>query len=164
MELYLMQHGEAFPESADPKRHLTPQGERQIQESARALQKLGVQFDRIVASSKMRSQQTARIVAQVLSYPLEEISETASLDPMATGAEMLVYLRGLGKDGRILLVGHLPSLGRLASDLLSWSAPVSIHFEMGGVCRIDPDPNLSGPGELRWYLTPEQLSHIAGNP
>jgi len=137
-----MQHGEAFPDSTDPKRHLTPQGERQIQESARALHKLGVHFDRIVASTKMRSQQTARIVAQALDYPPEKILETASLDPMATGAEMLVYLKGLGKEGRILLVGHLPSLGRLA----------------------DPERNLSGPGELRWYLTPEQLTLIAGLP
>jgi len=162
VELYLMQHGEAFPESTDPKRLLTPQGERQVQASARALQKLGVQFDRIVASTKMRSKQTARIVAKVLGYPQEKILETESMDPMATGAEMLGYLKELGKDGRILLVSHLPSLGKLSSELLSWSAPVSIHFEMGGVCRIDPDPNLSGPGELRWHLTPEQLTLIAG--
>lgn len=164
MEIYLMQHGEAYPESEDPERHLTPRGEGQIQASARALQELDVRFDRIVCSTKMRAQQTAQIAARVLDYPLEQIAVTPSLDPNATGAEFLVHLRKLAAPDCILLVGHLPSLGKIASDLLSRSAPVSIHFERGGVCRIDPDPALSGQGELRWYLTPEHLARIAGKP
>lgn len=161
MEIYLVQHGEAYPESEDPERHLTPRGEGQIQTTVRALQKLDVRFDRIVCSTRMRAQQTAQIVARGLHYPLEQVAVTPSLDPTAPGAEFLVYLKKLADQDRILLVGHLPSLGKIASDLLTRSAPVSIHFEMGGVCRIDPEPNLSGPGELRWYLTPEQLALIA---
>ena len=36
MEIYLMQHGEAFSEEADPERSLTPEGESQIGKSALA--------------------------------------------------------------------------------------------------------------------------------
>jgi phosphohistidine phosphatase SixA len=63
MEIYLMQHGEAYAKDRDPERSLTPNGEDQIHSSGKALRKLGVDVDLIVSSPKKRARQTAEIVA-----------------------------------------------------------------------------------------------------
>jgi len=54
MEIYLMQHGEAYPKDKDPERSLTPRGDEQIHLSAKALKKMDLSFDLIVASPKIR--------------------------------------------------------------------------------------------------------------
>lgn len=161
MEIYLMQHGQAFSEEADPERSLTPEGENQIGASTRALQKIGVGFDLIVTSPKKRAGQTAQIVAKGLGYPTDDIKVTKTLQPTAPAHEAIAFLKAYEDKRRVLLAGHLPSLGEIASDLLGQGSTVSIHFEMGGVCRIDVDLLQGGPGELRWYLLPEQLRLIA---
>lgn len=161
MEIYLMQHGQSFSKEADPERSLTPEGEIQIEASAQALQKMGLGFDLVVTSPKKRARQTAEIVAQKLDYPINEIKVTETLQPTAPAPEAIAFLKAYEDKGRVLLAGHLPSLGEIASDLLSEGSKVSIHFEMGGLCWIDVDLVEGGPGELRSYLRPDQLRLIA---
>jgi phosphohistidine phosphatase len=161
MEIYLLQHGEAFSEEADPERSLTPEGESQVKATARALQKIGVGFDLVVTSPKKRARQTAEIVAGRLAYSPGDIKVTETLQPTAPAPEAIAFLKAYEDKRRILLAGHLPSLGQIASDLLSEGSPVVIRFNMGGVCRIDVDLLQAGSGELRWALTPEQLGLIA---
>jgi len=64
---------------------------------------------------------------------------------------------------RILLVGHQPDLGELASVLVWGSPTAGISFKKAGVARI-VTANLppAATGELRWLLTPKQLLMIAG--
>jgi len=113
-----------------------------------------------VTSPKKRAGQTAEIVAKGLEYPTDDIKVTKTLQPTAPAQEAIAFLKAYEEKRRVLLAGHLPSLGEIASDLLSQGSTVSIRFEMGGVCRIDVDLVQGGPGELRWYLTPEQLRLI----
>ncbi len=161
MEIYLMQHGQAYTEERDPQRRLTPQGEAQIRSSSQALKKLNIRFDLIVTSTKRRAQQTAQLVARELNYPEEEIKITDALDPTMPGEDAISYLKAFPDKGCILLLGHLPSLGKIASHLLSEKGEVSIYFEMGGVCRIDVDQLPSHSGSLRWYLTPAHLQLLS---
>ncbi len=161
MEIYLMQHGQAFSEEADPERSLTPEGERQIGKSVRALEKMGVAFDLIVTSPKKRARQTSEIVAKHLSYPVDDIKVTETLQPKSPADQAIAFLRAYDDKTSILLAGHLPSLGELASELLAEGAKVSIHFTMGGVCRIDVDLLQAVSGELMWYLPPDHLNLIA---
>jgi phosphohistidine phosphatase SixA len=63
---------------------------------------------------------------------------------------------------KILLVGHEPHLGYLASFLIGIEEHV-IEFKKGGMCRIDiskfpPEK----PGKLVWHLTQKQL-RVIGN-
>ena len=157
MEIYLMQHGQALAEEIDPERRLSPKGEDQIRVTTRALQKMGVGFDFIASSPKKRARQTAEIVATGLGYPVDAIRVTETLEPKASSEETLAFVRTYEDKKRVLLAGHLPSLGEIASGLLSQGAKVSIDFQMGGVCRIDVDLSRGEPGELKWYVTPEQL-------
>ncbi|MBW2057111.1 MAG: phosphohistidine phosphatase SixA [Deltaproteobacteria bacterium] len=162
MEIYLMQHGQAFSEEADPERSLTPEGEDQILTSARALVKMGILFDLVVSSPKKRALQTARLTAGTLNYPLDGIKVTETLNPTALPVEAIGFLKAYEDKTRVLLAGHLPSLGEIASELLTEGPRVFIHFEMGGLCRIDVDFPRGEPGELKWSLLPEHLRLIAG--
>ena len=161
MDIYLMQHGQAFSEEADLERSLTPEGESQIVASARALKRIGVSLDLIVSSPKKRARQTAEIVAQRLGYPADEIKVTETLQPKAPSSDVIAFLKAYEDKKQILLAGHLPSLGEIASDLLCEDSKVAIQFYMGGVCRIDVDLLQAGSGTLKWILAPEHLRFVA---
>jgi phosphohistidine phosphatase len=161
MEIYLMQHGEAYAEDQDQERSLTPGGEDQIRASGKALRKLGVDVDLIVSSPKKRARQTAEIVGGELGYSGEEIAVTETLEPLAPAEDAIAYIRRYGEKEKVFLAGHLPSLGVIASKLVSQEAHVSIHFEMGGVCRIDVEVLPTHEGDLRWVFPPTQLKLLA---
>jgi phosphohistidine phosphatase len=157
MEIYLMQHGEAYAEDQDPERSLTPRGEDQIHFSGQGLKKLGVDVDLIVSSPKKRARQTAEIVAGELGYSKEGIEVTKTLEPLGSSDEVIAFLRRFADRERVLLAGHLPSLTKIAANLMSEGGNVSIHFEMGGVCRIDVEALPTHAGNLRWVLPPAHL-------
>ena len=161
MEIYLMQHGEAYPEDQDPERSLTPKGEEQIRSTGKALKKLGVDVDLMVSSPKKRARQTAEIVAGELDSSKDGIEITESLEPLAPSEDLIAYLRRFGDRRKVLLAGHLPSLGRIASGLVSEGGDVSVHFEMGGLCRIDVEALPTHKGGLRWILSPAHLRLLA---
>jgi phosphohistidine phosphatase len=161
MEIYLMQHGEAHSEDQDPERSLTPEGEGQIHFSGKALKKLGVSVDLILSSPKKRARQTAEIVAAELGYPKEEIEVTETLEPLAPSGDTIGHIGRFADRGRVFLAGHLPSLGKIASELVSGGEDVSVHFEMGGVCRIDVEALPTRAGDLRWVLPPAHLRFLA---
>jgi phosphohistidine phosphatase len=161
MEIYLMQHGEAYSEDQDPERSLTPNGEEQIHSTGKALKKLGVDVDLMVSSPKKRARQTAEIVAGELGYSKEGIEITETLEPLAPSEDLIANLRRFGDRGKVLLAGHLPSLGKIASGLVSEGGDVSVYFEMGGLCRIDVEALPTQKGDLRWILSPAHLRLLA---
>src|SRR3990172_1191400 len=120
-ELYLIRHGvaedrgEAWPD--DAKRPLTQDGMSKLRKSARALSRLGVVFDVIVASPFVRTRQTAEIIAGGLD-PHPHIVTADSLAPGGTVAAVLSDLEKHAKRGRIALVGHEPGIGELAARLV----------------------------------------------
>jgi phosphohistidine phosphatase len=161
MEIYLMQHGEAYPKDKDPERSLTPRGEEQIHLSAKALKRMDVSFDIIISSPKKRAQQTAGIVADELEYPQGKIEVSETLEPAVPAEETLHYLMTFSLKERIFIAGHLPSLGEIASALMSDAFRIPLHFEMGGVVRIDVEDPKARNGELRWFLLPHQLALLS---
>ncbi len=63
------------------------------------------------------------------------------------------------RKSRIALVGHEPGLGELAGRLIG--SRHAIEFKKGAVCRIDLDQiPPTGPGRLRWFLTPRMLRAV----
>ncbi|MCK5553353.1 MAG: hypothetical protein KAJ09_09435, partial [Deltaproteobacteria bacterium] len=94
-------------------------------------------------------------------YSKEVIEVTETLEPLAPGDDAIVYLRRFGDRRKVLLAGHLPSLAEIASNLMSEGAHVSVHFEMGGICRIDVEEFPTHRGNLYWILTPTHLRLLA---
>jgi len=162
MEIYLMQHGPSFSKDVDPDESLTPDGEARIATAGRGLKRMGLRVDVIVSSTKKRAWQTACIVAEHLGFEPEKILQTDLLKPMAAPEESIRFLKQHEAARAILVAGHLPSLAEIASMLLTEGSKATIHFERGGIGRIDVDSLPTHRGGLRWYLTPEHLRLIAG--
>lgn len=162
MELYLMQHGLAVPAGDNTEQPLAPEGVVQIQTAGRAMQRLGIRPDQIACSPHKRSRQTAALIAEAVNFPYSDILESELLKPLTPPGETLRLLRRQVDSRAMVLAGHLPSLAELAALVLGQGHRVRIHFENGGLCRLDlpDDPKLSG--ELRFSLTAAQIKLIAG--
>ncbi len=161
MEIYLVRHGAAYTKEEDPERHLNNDGVNQCHLTGRALKKLDITFDLIVSSPKVRARQTAEIIAEEVGYSNNEIKVTEKLEPTAAPRDTISYLKDFTDTKRIMLAGHLPLLGHLASELLSNTSQISFYFEPGAVCQINIGQPHSHTGDFRWFLAPEHLRIMA---
>ncbi len=161
MEIYLVRHGAAYEKEEDPERHLNNDGVNQCHLTGRALKRLDIQFDLVVSSPKVRARQTAEIIAEEVGYSREEIKITEALEPTALPKDTISYLDDFADVERIMLAGHLPLLGHLASELLINTSQISFYFEPGAVCHINIEQPHTFAGDFCWFLTPEHLRIIA---
>ena len=158
-ELYFIRHGlaeergEAWPD--DAKRPLTDEGMSRMRKAVRGLARMGVSIDVLLTSPLVRTRQTAEIVAGGLD-PRPSLVNLESLAPAGSYAAVLADLEKHARKNRIALVGHEPMMGELAARLIGSRHP--IEFKKGGVGRIDVESlPPTGPGDLRWMLTPKIL-------
>ena len=161
-ELYLIRHGvaeergDAWPD--DTKRPLSEEGMERLRKSARGLARLDLWIDVIFTSPLVRARQTAEIVAAAFD-PRPSIVTIDSLAPEGTYTSLVADLEKHARKTRIALVGHEPGIGELAARLIG--SRHSFEFKKGAVCRIDAEEiPPSGPGDLRWMLTPKILVSI----
>ena len=160
MRVYLMQHGEAVSEEQDPQRPLSDRGCAQVETSASAIVRLGLTFDAIVVSSKIRSRQTAEIVANAAGYT-GGLTETDAIKPSADPEDGVAALARLSGRESVFVAGHMPSLAGIVSSLLTESEKVSVAFSNGGLCAIEAAELPTHEGTLLFSLTPDQLDLIA---
>jgi phosphohistidine phosphatase len=162
--VYLVRHGlaaergSAWPD--DSKRPLVPRGIARLRKEAAALKALAITFDTILTSPLTRAKETADTLAAGLSpHPSVHV-----IDSLAPGGSYAAFLADLAKHGRrshLACVGHEPDLGQFAARLIG--AKSAIEFKKGAISRIDLDAlPVSGPGHLRWFVTPRMLRLIAG--
>ncbi len=161
MEIYLVRHGDAYTKEEDPERHLNNDGLNQSHLTGKALKRLDIMFDSIVSSPKARARQTAEIIAEEAGYSNREITITETLQPIADPKDTISFLNGLTDIKRVLLAGHLPLLGNLASEILIKSSDISFQFETGAVCLMEVEQPICSIGDFRWFLTPEHLKLLA---
>lgn len=112
-DLILWRHAEAEAAGAsgsDLERPLTPRGDRQARAVARWLVQHRPKQLHIRSSPALRCLQTAQTLG--LAYDIDD-----RLAPAATAADLLAAASAAG-GGAVLLVGHQPTLGRLAALLL----------------------------------------------
>jgi phosphohistidine phosphatase len=163
--IYLVRHAIAGPAPAglsDGDRRLTADGVRRMRRAAAGLKQLDVVPDVILSSPLQRAEETAAILADVLAPQLVvEIYPT-----LAPGHAPEEAVRGLYRyraARTLMLVGHQPDLGQLASHLLTGTSTlVGLPFKKGGVAAIAVSalPPKSA-GSLRWFVTPKQLRAMA---
>ena len=161
-QLYLIRHGIAEERSDawadDSKRPLTESGISRLRKSIRGLFRAGVSFDVVLTSPLVRARQSAEVVAAGVS-PRPPIVAIDSLAPAGSYQAVFTDLEKQARRTKIALVGHEPGIGELAARLAGARYP--IEFKKGAVCRIDLDSlPPSGPGDLRWMLTPKILRSI----
>lgn len=129
--LYLVQHGEARPKSESPERPLTDPGREVVSRVAEWSMRMGISVDQIRHSEKLRARQTARILADRL-QPQQGVAEVPGMGPKDDVWPILESLRQCPR--RMMFVGHLPFLSRMASMLLVGHAePAVIQFQYGAL-------------------------------
>jgi phosphohistidine phosphatase len=119
--IILWRHAEAAVSSdstlqSDMARALTKKGQRQAKQMARWLKAHLPADTLLLSSAALRAFQTAQalndreVCAKINVHPV--------LNPAGSVSEILAFLANLKSHKNILLVGHQPYLGRLASQLL----------------------------------------------
>jgi phosphohistidine phosphatase len=154
MELYLIRHGEAKSGQEDPERPLTDIGAENIKKTAAFFKQLPKEIDLIWHSGKKRAGETAEILKETLGTGVHmEICEgLAPNDDISIIKEKIET----AEQDSIALVGHLPHLSRLASELLTGNREMEIiRFKNAGiVCLIGEIQDW----ELEWIITPEMIT------
>ena len=112
MDLLLWRHAEAEDGEDDLKRRLTERGEKQARVMAEWIHRHQPKDLRIIVSPAVRTQQTA----EALALPFEILRK---IGPDACVSELIAASGWPQAKGAVLIVGHQPSLGRLASLLLA---------------------------------------------
>jgi phosphohistidine phosphatase len=159
-QLWLLRHAEAEPHDArrDDERRLTERGERQARAAGVALARIGVKFEAILFSPKVRARQTAELAAEA--WSAQQRKRLREHPPLASGfdaPQALEALAGVGADGCLLLVGHEPDLSRVAGDLTGGR----LDLKKGGLAALRLD---GSGGELVVVMRPRELALIAGVP
>ena len=116
MRLYLVQHGDVVPEQLDPERPLSAAGRREVEAVARLLASTGARTVRVAHSGKLRAQQTAELLATALA-PGTVPDIMPGLSPNDPVAPMIGTIADWTSD--VMLVGHLPFMGKLAARLVA---------------------------------------------
>ena len=118
---------------ADRDRPLNRRGERDAPEMARRLADLVGRPDLILSSPARRALATARVVADVVGYPVEAIREDERIY-QATPAAILEVIRGVDNGiDRVFLFGHNPGLTELVNEL---SEPAVDNVPTCGVVEL----------------------------
>lgn len=128
MELILWRHAEAEEggiDLPDHKRRLTTRGEKQAKQVAAWLVRHLPRKRRILVSPSERTQQTAH--ALEFAYEIEP-----KVGVGATASEVLKAVRWTETTGTVIVIGHQPTLGHVASLLLA-GAEADWSVKKGGL-------------------------------
>ncbi|EHN12682.1 phosphohistidine phosphatase SixA [Patulibacter medicamentivorans] len=149
-ELLLLRHGTAEDHGVRPdaERDLIPRGERQAAGAGRALARLDMVPDLVLASPKVRAWRTAVLACEVLGLEPVEHGAIVGLD-----RDEALLAAGFGH--RVMLVGHEPDLSQVIHDLTG----ARCRLRKGGLAVIELD---GSRGELQALLRPRDLLRIAG--
>ena len=148
--VWLLRHGDAEPHGAreDFERRLTARGERQATGAGRALSRLGVRFEAVYSSPRVRALETARLAcAELECAPIVHEALGGGFDARDAG-ELLAAHRG---SVAVMLVGHEPDLSGLVGALTG----ARIEMKKGGLAAI-------GGGALLALLRPREIELVAG--
>lgn len=111
MDLILWRHAEAEDRIPDSARELTEKGLKQAQKVARWLEPKLPEDTRIIVSPAVRTQQTASALTA-------RFETSDQIDTSTTPLKILNAVAWPAMEGTVLVVGHQPTLGKIASLLL----------------------------------------------
>ena len=153
MPLYLVRHGVAYSEAADPDRSLTEAGKATVDGMAQLAAAFNIPVSQILHSGKTRARQTADIFSKHLK-PSEGVAEIKAINPYDDVTKIAPELDPVLNT---MIVGHLPFLERLVSYLVTGSPDRSIiKFQMGGIVCLDRIEK-HGPWHVKWALMPKMV-------
>jgi len=137
LTLLLLRHAEAAAAhdgQEDIDRALTDHGRAEALDAAECMQAAGLRIDLILASTAVRTRETAIIVAARL-----DIADELRYEPtlyLAEPESLLAPLRACPERAHtVLLVGHNPGISALAQRFMGGHQ--RIEMRTAGLCRVD---------------------------
>ncbi len=155
MIVYIFRHGEAetkveSPTKTDEGRRITAEGEEQVKRVCLIAKQLNTEPRAILCSPLIRAKQTAEIAKELLN-PKAELKIEASLEPDREPEDVYAALSKLRRSDSVILVTHVPILGKLIFDLLG--GHISLEMNNGALAKIESKSlPKSGSGTLIWLL------------
>lgn len=149
MNIILWRHADAEEGTPDNERKLTPKGQHQAVRVADWLNPRLPDTAQIIVSPAVRAQQTAQALGR-------EFSTVKQIAPGADAATVLKYADWPNNEF-VVVIGHQPTLGQVASLLLS-NHEESWSIKKGGLWWISMRiRNKTEQTLLRAVITPELL-------
>ncbi len=147
--LYLVRHGQATSDQVDSRRPLTEKGRTDVAKLADFLKGLDISIGVIWHSGKTRAVQTAEIIGSVVKSE-EGIVERQGLSPNDPVDNVALEINAA--DGDIMIVGHLPFVGRLAAHMTTGRPDDAIGFNESSIACLEQDHG--GKWWLTWMIHP----------
>ena len=164
MIVYILRHAMAVQRGTagypNDDRPLTEEGVAKMRKAAKGIADVVDDIDIILTSPLVRAHDTATIAAEALGAE-HRIEICKELMPGSSLKDLLSYLSKYKSLQKIMVVGHEPDLGYLASALLGSDDPV-IEIKKGALCAIEVStlPPRS-KGKLKWHLQSKHLRSLA---
>ena len=162
--VYIVRHAKSSwedPYIPDHFRKLIPEGEERTIKVAKHLRMKFVNPELIITSSATRAQETAKLMAKELHYPLDQINIGATLY-RAEREDILETLSDLPEEvDSVMIVGHNPTFTVLVNSFLKpeeqisklpTSAVAAFHFKTEHWEEIDTAKN-----HLEFLIIPKDL-------
>jgi phosphohistidine phosphatase len=170
MKAFLVRHSHALPNSDDSRRRLSAQGKQVTRDVAGFLKSRNVlgSVHAVWYSPLARARETAELLIEELGLDVLLI-EVPGLLPEDDPADLADRLDGM--DVPVMIIGHEPQLGALATILVRGKTnPLVFEFKKTAVLALERTSRRhkkSGRScwQVRWYLSPELLvSRDTQNP
>jgi phosphohistidine phosphatase len=165
MRLYIVRHAIAVPRGTpgiqDDDRDLTKEGIKKMREAALGLRNLGCIPELLLSSPLIRASRTAEILLEAFGKGIE-MKIASSLAPSGNRQELYREMAQYSKRLKsLMIVGHQPSLGEIAGEIV-WGSPEHyIELKKGGACAIEMESTLDTlKGTLMWLVPPSILRKI----
>ncbi len=150
MKLYLVRHGESNIAASDDERPLSKKGMKDITSLANFLGSLKLHVSYVFHSHKVRAKQTAEILSSKI-FIDEQMETRTALDPSAPIEKIYDEIMMLNKD--IMLVGHMPFMGKFVAQLITGNENRDIVlFQAGTLVCLE---NIGNEWVIHWMLSPE---------
>ena len=148
MTIYLVQHGLCLAKEVDPERSISPEGRDAIIQVAHTAANAGITISTIYHSGKLRAFQTAELFSEHLKTPnIECIPGLSPLDNVEDFARRFQFAE------KIMLVGHLPFMQRLAAYLITGNQDLTVvKFQNAGIVCLNQDETSNW--YLKWTIMP----------
>jgi len=155
MHLYIARHGLAVPKDEDPNCPLSENGRRDVQRMASFLARTRPAIKSVMHSGKVRAAQTALIYSEAIGRGRIVEESPLGLKPNDSADPIVTAIDGWTDD--IMLVSHLPLVGKLASRLVTGTEDTTVlHFLPGTLACLARGGNGDG-WTLAWCMSPDQL-------
>lgn len=155
MRLYLVQHADAVSKDTHPLRPLSDKGQADAKAMAAFLHGAEVRVDQVVHSGKLRAEETANALSKTVwpGQTPEAFDAIAPNDP----TEHLMNA-ALTAGGDLMVVGHMPFMGRMAARCLTGSEDgTQVDYEPGAVLCLE---RAGESWTLQWFVKPGMLETV----